>query len=185
MARSDRPNFWQVVQIPPYPFFLTVYQIFGKKKFRPHSFLPPPFRPSPLIKYLGLFPPLPPQSMNFGRKFATKQEIITSFFVILSFLILYSNNIAQPLLRLKKSVNNYYCFILLCFPAIFYHCRCLLFLQPFSNVCILIFTNRFFFLEAVRLTTKIWTELLASDSWLIFDANKEPTIISFSGGRSL
>ena len=183
MARSDRPNFWQVVQIPPYPFFLTVYQIFEKKNFDPIRLFHP--LPPLLIKYLGLFPTLPPQSMNFGRKFATKQEIITSFFVILSFLILYSNNIAQPLLRLKKSVNNYYCFILLCFPAIFYHCRCLLFLQPFSNVCILIFTNRFFFLEAVRLTTKIWTELLASDSWLISDANKEPTIISFSGGRSL
>ena len=45
-------------------------------------------------------------------------------------------------------------------------------------------TGSSFFLEAVRLTTEIWTELLASDSWLFSDARKEPTIISFSGGRS-
>ena len=183
MARSDRPNFCRLFKFHPIHFSSPFIKYLEKKISIPFVYSTP--LPPLLIKYLGLLPTLPPQSMNFGRKFATKQEIITSFFVILSFLILYSNNIAQPLLRLKKSVNNYYCFILLCFPAIFYHCRCLLFLQPFSNVCILIFTNRFFFLEAVRLTTKIWTELLASDSWLISDANKEPTIISFSGGRSL
>ena len=31
----------------------------------------------------------------------------------------------------------------------------------------------------------LWTELLASNSWLFSDARKEPAIISFSGGRSL
>ena len=45
-------------------------------------------------------------------------------------------------------------------------------------------TGSSFFLEAGRLTTEIWTELLASDSWLFSDAKKEPTVISFSGGRS-
>ena len=86
-ARSNRPNFSWVVQIPPYPFFLPVYQIFGK--IPPHLFILPPS----FIKYLGkcqipgLFPGLfiftylyPPQNRKSLQAF-------------LSFLISYSNNI--------------------------------------------------------------------------------------------
>ena len=70
--------------------------------------------------------------------------------------------------------------------------------SSFTTVDISFFLNHFpifsflslstgysFFFEAVCLATEIWTELLASYSWLFSDARKEPTIIFFSGGKSL
>ena len=82
LYRSDRPNFSQAVQFPPYLFFLPIYQIFGK------FHLTCLFHHPSIIKYLCkfqtpcLFPSLPPpppprspcpfvyqssQSINFGR----------------------------------------------------------------------------------------------------------------------